>query len=475
MSAVPLGRDREPPNNVEAEQALLGAILVNNQAFDRVADFVRAEHFYDPFHARMFEVVGDLIAAGKKVTPTLLKGYLASEALPPEVDLGKYLATLVADAVTVIGVEDYGASIRDYAARRALIEIGRSVADSAHRMSAERGASPEEQLEEAERRLYDLRQSLASGKERTASLGTLTERLVRRIEDPGSNASKSFSTGLVDLDHYVGGGFRRERMFVTAGRPGMGKTLFAVSTMRRVARAGHGVGFIALEPDEDETAARFLADELAKSIQTVPYRDILRGAPELGQIDRVRMAARDIADLPILVDTTGSLTMAAIEARVRRMRDRFARQGRELALVVIDYLQQIRPSDRYKGRKVDEVGEISGACVEMKKRLGLCVHVLSQLSREVEKRDDKRPTMADLRDSGAIEQDADVVLLAYRPAYYTKQSTKFRNGDAEAMAKAVDQENDMELIVGKNRLGPTGTVNLYCDIASSRVDNKARY
>jgi replicative DNA helicase len=470
VTLLPIGT--EPPNNAEAEQALLGAVFYDNKAFDLVADLLRPEHFYSALHQRIFEVIGDVIAAGKRVTPTLVKGFLIDGPWARDIEVGKYLNALLADGTSLINVEDYATQIRDYAARRDLIEVGRSVVDSAWQMSADGSASPESQIDDAERRLFEVRQSLAASDEKSATIGALAARIAQRIDAPDDSGS-AFPTGLADLDWRLGGGFRRAAMIVTAGRPGMGKTAVSVSLARRIAASGLGVLFIALEPGADELGARLMADELAKSHTPVPYRDIMRGAPDAGQADRVRVAAERLADLPLVIDTTGSLSMPQIEARVRRVKRRFERQGKSLALVVIDQLSHIVPSAVYRGRKVDEIGETTRACVAIAKRHDVCVNLLAQLNREVEKRDDKRPQISDLRDSGAIEQDADVMLLAYRPAYYAEQKGKV--ADTEELTRMVDQANDLDLIVAKNRWGPPGTVPLYCDVAHSHIDNKARY
>jgi replicative DNA helicase len=451
------------PTNVEAEQALLGAVLLNNDAFGVISAMIGPEHFVEPLHAEIFAAAGRFIADGKKATPISLKDAFPGTEVMPGMTVQMYLAKLAAECVsTSIGLPQLGANVRDLALMRKIIWVGEDL-----RRAATDGYAPDEALRRAWEMLDGLRMGQAEDAGDRGSIADLVQRL---IAQDGAESSFSISTGLTDLDRSIAGGWRAGRLYVLAGRPGMGKTVIAWSSARRVANQGVGVAGYSLEIDAHEVTARLISDALCRTGTPVPYRDIVAGTLDQAQRSHRNRAAATLEKIPLRVDATGGVSMGEIEARCRVERDRFARQGVRLGVVFIDYLGLVRATDRYRGSKVNELGEIALAAKTMAKRLDIAVVLLAQLNRSVEQRDDKRPNMSDLRDSGNIEEHADVVGLLYRPAYYDARSR-----DPEAQERALDNPHRLELILGKNRLGPTMPVDLWCDMANNAVDNWQRY
>lgn len=456
-----------PPHNVEVEQALLGAILINNDAFGVVAGEMEPDYFYEPTHGAIFSAAATAIAAGKKATPVTLKDYL-----PPgtfgELNIPIYLARLTAEATTIINVPDFASHIRELWELRQIALIGRDAGTP--------GEAPALALESAWAALDHIRARAAKNTAECASLGVFAKLVAEEVAcAPVQGEETVPSSGFSALDSFIGGGYRPGRLIVCAGRPGMGKTVFGAASARRVAIKGYGVAFFSLEIDGRELSARMMSADLSfDQNQVVPYSDILANNLTMHARTRVAAAADRLASLPLEIDACGGLSMFEIAARARIYVDRWRQRGIKPGLVVIDYLGLVSPSDRYRGRKVDEQGEIAKAGKDLAKRLGVCVLMLSQLNRGVEHRDDKRPTMADLRDSGNIEEHADIVALLYRPAYYDERNPEIRDGDIDALSCADARKFDLEVGLGKNRLGPTSTVTLWCNVAASLVDSARR-
>lgn len=454
-----------PPHNIQAEQALLGAILLNNGNYGTIASVLEPSHFFEPLHAQILFQAGQLISAGRSATPVTLKDAFPEVEIASGVTVTQYLARLMSEGVnTNIELQTFVGRVHALAQMRGIL----SATADLDRASAD-GYAPETALTNLWERMDEIRNSQQDDPESRGSLGAIAARL---LED---DSSPVVTTGLSDLDKAIAGGWRAGRLYVMAGRPGMGKTIIGASTTRRVARKGGAVAFFSLEIDGREISARIVADELARSSMPIPYRDIVAGALDASARDRVRQGVERISQLPIHVDAAGGLSITEIEARAKVQKDRFAKAGRRLGVVVIDYLGLIRSSDRYRGQRVHELGEIALAGKTMAKRLGCAVILLSQLNRSVESRDDKRPTMSDLRDSGNIEEHADFVGLLYRPFYYLERSPEWRNQTPEAIDAGLRDQFKLELIIGKNRLGSTNIVDLWCDPALSAVDNKVRY
>jgi replicative DNA helicase len=469
---------RLAPHNIEAEQALLGAILVNNDAFDRVSDFLKPDHFSEEIHRRIFDITSQLIRAGKLASPITLKTFLGEQDLGG-VTVPQYLARLAAEATTIINAEDYGRTIHDLAVRRDLIVVGEDIVNAAY--GAPVGTSPREQIEEAERKLYSIAETgrYEGGFQRfSEALTTAVDMAAKAYERDGRLSG--IATGLTNLDRYMGG-LQPSDLVIVAGRPGMGKTALATNIAFNIARAhkfklnpdgaaqtvnGGIVGFFSLEMSAEQLATRIIAEQAA-----VPSYKIRRGDISEPEFHRIADAARTMQAIPFYIDQTGGLSIAQMAARARRLK-----RQRGLDVLVIDYLQLLGASRARSDSRVQEVTEITTGLNALAKDLNVPVVALSQLSRQVENRDDKRPQLSDLRESGSIEQDADVVLFVFREEYYLKMRQP-REGTDDFVTWQTDMEKmhgRAEIIIGKQRHGPTGTVELAFDAEVTRFSNLAR-
>lgn len=452
------------PHNIEAEQALIGAVLLNNEHYGAVAAQVGPQNLFEPIHAQILQECGRLIMSGRKASPITIKDAFPNVEVVPGVSIAKYLARLAAEGVASAYERDsYIARVRDLSQMREII-----VAADDLRRASQNGLAPDSILRDVWDRLDELR---GSTRQESNERGPISA-LIKRLLDETRQTAPVSTSGFSDLDNAIGGGFRSGRLYIVAGRPGMGKTILCLSSARRAARKGAALSIFSLEIDADEIGARMAADTLSRTSLPITYSDIIAH-----QQDQTRMAkvVEFLSALSIRIDASGGLSMAEIEARARLDGERFAKDGQKLDIVYIDYLGLIKSTDRYRGNKVHELGEIALSAKNMAKRLDCAVVLLAQLNRGVEGRDDKRPIMSDLRDSGNIEEHADFVGLLYRPLYYIEKSPQYIAGDAEAVRKAEAVRFDLDLIIGKNRLGPTKIVGLWCNPALSAVDNKSRY
>ena len=457
---------REAPNNIEAEQALLGAILVNNDAFYRVSDFLKPGHFYEPLHRRIFEVAAELIRMGKIATPITLKTFLPADEKVGDMTVAQYVVQLAVQAVTVVNASDYGRAIYDLATRRALITVGEDMVNIAY--DAPVDMSPSDQIEDAERRLFELAETgRYDGGFESFNDAVKTAVDMANAAYMRDGHLSGISTGLRDLDRRMGG-LQSSDLIVLAGRPGMGKTSLATNIAFNIAEAyrpaqqadgtfkaanGGVVGFFSLEMSSEQLATRIISEQTE-----ISSSKIRRG--EITEMDFEKLVAcsQTMQKIPLFIDQTGGISIAQLSARARRLK-----RQRGLDLIVIDYIQLMQGSSaRASQNRVQEITEITTGLKALAKELGVPIIALSQLSRQVESRDDKRPQLSDLRESGSIEQDADVVLFVYREEYYlknrepklgTEEYVKWENEMNEARGKA-------ECIVAKQRHGPTGSVSL---------------
>ena len=471
---------RAAPHNIEAEQALLGAILVNNEAFYRVSDFLESSHFFEPIHQQLFELATNLIRAGKVATPVTLKTFLPSDLDVGGLNLSQYLARLAAEATTVINAQDYGRTVSDLAVRRNLIRIGEDMVNQA--FDAPVDFAPREQIEDAERKLYEIAETgrYGSGFERFAqALTTAVDMAARAYQREGKLSG--LATGLKDLDAKMGG-LQSSDLIIVAGRPGMGKTALATNIAYNIARAHRGetrpdghiqtvdggiVGFFSLEMSAEQLATRIIAERTGIASST-----IRRGGITEADFETIKDVSIELQHLPFYVDETGGLSIAQLAARARRLK-----RQKGLDVLFIDYIQLLQGSQRKANEsRVQEVTEITTNLKALAKELNVPIVALSQLSRQVENRDDKRPQLSDLRESGSIEQDADVVLFVFREEYYlsnkeprpgTEEHIKWQTEMALVHGKA-------EVIIGKQRHGPTGTVQLAFEAAVTRFEDLAR-
>jgi replicative DNA helicase len=471
------GDARSLPSNIEAEQALLGALLVNNDVYDRVAAVVRAEHFFDPVHARIFEVASERIKKNALATPVTLKAFFEDDAGLRELGGPAYLARLAGAAISLFAARDYAQLVYDLAIRRALIQIGQGIADKAGRVAVD--SEPKDQIVEAEQELYQLGEQgkLDKGFQsfRAAVVEAVQVANAAYLRDGGL---AGLSTGFVDLDKRLGG-LHPSDLLILAGRPSMGKTALATNIAFNIARAyrkgtrpdgsegaveGGVVGFFSLEMSSEQLAARILS-EAAR----VPSHQIRHGDMTEEEMRRFIEAAKALETCPLFIDDTPALSISTIAARARRLKRQHG-----LDALFIDYLQLARPATTRAEGRVQEVSEITQGLKAIAKELNIPVVALSQLSRQVETREDKRPQLADLRESGSIEQDADVVMFVFREEYY-KEREKPGDHDLEGMMKWKDEMSALhgraEVIIGKQRHGPIGTIELRFDGAFTRFSN----
>jgi replicative DNA helicase len=468
---------RTPPHNIEAEQALLGAIFVNNEAFYRVSDFLEPKHFFEPIHAQIFELAARLIRNNKSASPVTLKTFLPGELNIEGLTLNQYLARLAAEATTIINAEDYGRIVYYLSVRRALIDIGADIVNLAYDAPVE--ATPASHIEDAERKLYEI----AETGRYDAGFQHFERALTKAVDLTAAAFQRDgklsgLATGLKDLDTKMGG-LQASDLIVLAGRPGMGKTALATNIAYNIAanwvgetRAdGHMatvnggiVGFFSLEMSAEQLATRIIAEQTG-----IPSSKMRRGDIDENDFDQIRQKMIEIQHVPLFIDETGGVSVAQLTARARRLK-----RQRGLDLIVVDYLQLMQGSSRraQEGR-VQEITEITTNLKALAKELNVPILALSQLSRQVENRDDKRPQLSDLRESGSIEQDADVVLFVFRQEYYLMNKEP-RPGTAEHQQWQSEMDSvhgKAEVIIGKQRHGPTGSVELQFEASVTRFAN----
>ena len=479
QAADPAPIYRAAPHNIDVEQALLGAVLVNNEAFYRVSDFLEPQHFYEPIHQKIFELTGSLVRAGKVATPVTLKTFLPADIDIAGLTVSQYLARLAAEATTVINAADYGRTVYDLAIRRALIVIGEDMVNVAY--DAPVDLEPQSQIEDTERRLYELAETgrYDGGFQRFSQAVTTAIDMAARAYQRDGKLS-GLATGLRDLDRMMGG-LQHSDLVILAGRPGMGKTALATNIAYNVAKAWEGtvradghiettnggiVGFFSLEMSAEQLATRIISEQAE-----IPSYRIRRGEIDPADFDRIAAIAREMETIPLYIDETGGLSIAQLAARARRLK-----RQRGLDLLVVDYIQLLQGSSRraQEGR-VQEVTEITTSLKALAKELNVPILALSQLSRQVENREDKRPQLSDLRESGSIEQDADVVMFVFREEYYLRNREP-RAGTEEHFKWQTEMEavlGKAEVIIGKQRHGPTGTVKMQFEADVTRFADLA--
>ncbi len=450
--------ERLPPHSLEAEQALLGALLHNNLAFEKVAEFLRPDHFSDPTHGRIFEAISNLITRGHIADPITLKEYFDRDDSLSEVGGGQYLAHLAGSVISIINAEDYGRKIYDFYLRRQLIDVGEGVVNEAHTYDLDITAT--DQIEIAEKKLFDL--ATVGSQER--GLQTFSSALKQALTSADIALKREshvvgVSSGFKELDKCLGG-FHPSDLIILAGRPSMGKTALATNLAFNAARValekkeGASVAFFSLEMSSEQLANRILGQEAGLSSDLIRRGDI-------GKSDFPRLVevSNRLNSLPFFIDDTPALSVPALRTRARRLK---RQEG--LGMIVIDYLQLLsNPGKKAADNRVLELSEITRNLKALAKELNVPVLALSQLSRAVEQRDDKRPQLSDLRESGSIEQDADVVMFVYRDEYYLSRKKPTGSDDkiAEWEKSLNAVANVAEVIIAKQRHGPIGTVKLH--------------
>ena len=467
------------PANLEAEQALLGILLFDNAAYERLSDTLLGRHFFEPFHGRLYDAVRDHVRRGQLAEPILLADQFQRD--PAFVELGgvRYLADLVDRAPPSANAPDYGRVIQDLALRRDLIRIGGEIAVAAAEGDPE--LSARQQIESAEQQLYDLAElgGPSSGLvDFGAALAGAVDMAAEAYRRDGGLAG--LSTGLIDLDQMLGG-LHPSDLVIVAARPSMGKTSLAANIAFNVARRyayeprpdggrktvdGGVVAFFSLEMSAEQLAMRLLAE-----VTEVPSDRIRKGEITASDFGAIREAAREIGEAPLFIDATGGIALAKLAARARRLKRTIG-----LDLIVVDYLQLVTAGDGRIDNRVQEVSLVTQGLKALAKELSVPVVAAAQLSRKVEDREDKRPQLSDLRESGSIEQDADVVMFIYREAYYVGRAQP-KEGTAEHLEwqeKLDPLRNLAEIIIGKQRHGPIGTVRLHYNEDLTKFSDRAR-
>ncbi len=466
------------PCNLEAEQALLGILLYDNGAFERLSDALRPHHFFEPFHGRLFEAIQAHIRRSQLAEPILLAEQFQRDPAFEELGGVRYLADMVDRAPPAAHAPDYGRVIHDLALRRDLIRIGGEITTTAQAGDPE--LNGRQQIEAAEQQLYTLAETGAA----TSGFVDFKDALSGAVEMAGEAYNRDgglsgLSTGLMDLDQKLGG-LHASDLIILAARPSMGKSSLATNIAFNVARRyaweplpdggrktvdGGVVGFFALEMSAEQLAMRLLAE-----VTGVASDRIRKGEITASEFGRIRDASYEIAEAPLYIDATGGLSIAKLAARARRLKRTVG-----LDLIVVDYLQLVTAGDGRIDNRVQQVSEITQGLKTLAKELSVPVLAAAQLSRQVENREDKKPQLSDLRESGSIEQDADVVMFIYREAYYLSRAEP-KEGTAEHLAwqeKLDPIRNLAEIIIGKQRHGPIGIVRLHFNEDLTKFSNHA--
>jgi replicative DNA helicase len=467
---------RHVPYDIEVEQALLGAILVDNRAIESVSQLVKAEHFYDPLHQRLYDVMLGLFErGGMTLTPLTLNAAMKADPGLIEVGGHSYLAGLAQAAPALPNVRDYARILHDLAVRRGLIRIGEDIVNTAYEAPHEK--PPQAQIEEAEKALYRIAETTRYG-EGPIDFAESLRRAVQSAEQAQLRGGRisGVATGFADIDSLLGG-LQPSDLIIVAGRPGMGKTSLATNMAFHAARfwvqdqeAGEKVSkgapilFFSLEMAAQQLSARILSEQ-----SEIEMWKIRNGKFSESEWEKFVLTMQELSTLPLYIDDTGGISIAQIAARARRMK-----REKNIGAVIIDHIQLVAGSRRTENR-VQEITEISKGLKVLAKDLNVPVIAISQLSRGVDARDDKRPVLSDLRESGSIEQDADVVMFVYREEYYLK-SREPEAGSPEHgkwMEKMERLHRRAEVLVEKHRHGATNKVDLMFDDRFTRFSSLA--
>lgn len=480
---------REPPHNYELEAALLGAVLRNNRAYEQVSDFLRSEHFYSPEHQRIFDAIQQITNSGQNATPTTLAHIADSDPLIAAAGGKTYLFNLAANVVAVINAKHYADSVRDLYLKRELIGVGEDMVNDAYTVD-DLDDDSGKQIERAEHRLYQLA-TTGEVDRNVSSLRDAVNLAINSAEEAFKRDSHvvGVTTGFSGLDQMLGG-FHRSDLLILAGRPSMGKTALATNIAFNAANAyktiqgedgqiteeGGKVLFFSLEMSAEQLAGRILSER-----SEIPSDRIRRGEIDNDEFQRLSVAAQEMGRAPLYIDDTPALTITGLRQRARRVKRQHG-----LHMIIVDYLQLLQgPPEKRSDNRVQEVSEITRGLKTLAKELAVPVLALSQLSRQVEAREDKRPQLSDLRESGSIEQDADVVTFVYRPEYYLQRehpaerpaesAEKFQERLEKHNQRLADSRNIAEFIIAKQRHGPIGTIELYFDGNFTRFSDLDRH
>ena len=460
------------PMNIEAEQALLAALLTSNSVYERISDFLRPEQFYDDVNGKIFEAIAKLLENNQLADPLTLKNYFLQKDEMELIGGDRYLIELAKNAPILSNTATYGKLIYDLYQRREILKISDEITNEANSFDSETDAS--QIIEKAEVKLYNL----SSSGEISQDFKKFSTSLVEAINSAESAYKREgqlsgIATGFTDLDQLLGG-FHKTDLIILAGRPSMGKTALATNIAFKMVNTKsiddenkkNVVGFFSLEMSSEQLATRILAED-----SSISSEKIRRGQLNSNDFQKIVKSSQTLGDLSLYIDDSPNLSISALRTRARRLKRKYG-----LNAIVIDYLQLIRPSLSRPDNRVLEIAEMTRNLKSLAKELNIPVLCLSQLSRQVEQRDDKRPQLSDLRESGAIEQDADVVMFIYREEYYIERKepspgTEDYQKWQEKMAKI---HNVAEVLVAKQRHGPIGKVNLHFEGSITKFSNLSK-
>jgi replicative DNA helicase len=476
--------NREMPQNIEAEQALLGALFIDNKVYERISEFLLPSHFIMPVHGRIYEAILKLIERGQLANPVTLKGYFAHDEMIKNAGGTDYLSDLAESAISTINAPDYARMIYDLSLRRELIRVGEELVQDLFKPNLEQAA--EEYIRTTEQKLYDL----ATGRNLETGFQNFSVALTSAIKSAEAAYKRDgklvgIATGLVDLDRFMGG-MHPSDLIILAGRPSMGKTALATNIAFNAAKAykfekdklgrthttdGGVIGFFSLEMSSEQLAMRLLAEQTG-----IPSEKIRKGELTHEDFLKVVRGSQEVSQIPLFIDDTPALSLPALRSRARRLK-----RQHNLSVIMVDYLQLLHVPGMKGDNRVNEISEITRGLKAIAKELNVPVIALSQLSRAVEQREDKRPQLSDLRESGSIEQDADIVMFVFREQYYLERMQPVRKGEeseekfnermrqwAENMARVVDIA---EVIIAKHRHGGIGKVPLRFNSSTTKFEN----
>ncbi len=462
----------EYPSNIEAEQAILGTLLLNNDLFDKIREIINEDHFFDPVHSKIFSIISSRIQKNTLASPVSLKQFFENDRSLDDLGGASYLVKLASSSISFSGAKDYAKIIFDMAIRRQLILLGDEMIGKASKIDPEFDGN--QQIADAEKSLYDLAEV---GKNNGRTFSSFVSAAAKAVETANYAYKKGgglsgLPTQFIDLDKKLGG-LHPSDLIILAGRPSMGKTSLATNIAFNAAKQSvrdattkNIVGFFSLEMSSEQLATRILSEQCE-----IASEQIRRGDLKEDEFKRFVEAAHDLESMPLYIDDTPALSISELASRARRLK-----RTDGLDLLIIDYLQLVRGSS-FKDNRVNEVSEITQGLKAIAKDLNIPVLALSQLSRQVETRDDKKPQLADLRESGSIEQDADVVMFIFREEYY-KEREKPGDHDLEAVTQWQSEMSEIhgkaEVIIGKQRHGPIGTVELSFEGKYTRFGNLAK-
>ena len=466
---APANIDLATLQSIEIEQEILGAVLVANSALEIIEREVSAEDFSELLHGQIFETLASVRDMHGVVTPSLVIAFMggdASATILEGVTLGQYVARIAAAVCVPGNAKAYAKQIREFSNRRKILAMAEtmSLGIQSNQPAADIAGAGIELLDEI------AMQTLA-GSTPQVWIRDADDQALAAMQFGMQNGGKlpGLSCGVASLDEMTGG-LKRGEMIVAAGRPGMGKSALGVCISNATAAANVPTMFFSLEMSAASLSSRGLTDLVYSRRAPIKYQDVMRGTVSDADGQRIIEAGRQRREWPLKIDPTAGLTVSQIASRVRRHNQNLERQGRRLGLIIVDHLHMVHASKRYSGNRVNEVTEISGGIKGLAKDLDVPVIVLAQLNRALENREDKRPNMADLRDSGSIEQDADAIIFVYREAYHLERSTGATpEKEAARIDRLIDAKDQLEAIIAKQRNGPTGTVHLFCDIACNAV------